>query len=327
MWPPSIDRWLDRITSTDPRTNVYGAARTLLALSTLLTLAFTDTFALFRPALGIETFPMCSGGLRGFTLFCMMPTHLELAKVVAIIALIVVASGWRPRLTGVAHWWISYSFMNSAILVDGGDQVTSVLTLLLIPVTLLDQRRWHWLPPPRVEGVTYSESSQRLVCSSVIQVIRLQVALIYLHAAIAKCAVAEWTNGTALYYWFTDPVFGSPSWLDPLLTPLLAYGPFVTLLTWSVIVLEFSLFASLLADQKYLPILMIVGISFHLGIALIHGLISFSITMTAALILLLRPARQTFAVPRWLTRMKWSSLVPRSVLMRPVTTGTPASAR
>ena len=136
-----LDQWIERFTSIDPWTNVYGAARSLLALSLLLTLAFSDVHVLFRPAVGIDTVPICNGITGRISLFCLLHGHLALAKAIAIILLLIVASGWRPRITGLIHWWVGVSFMSSAILVDGGDQVASVLALLLVPVTLTDQRR------------------------------------------------------------------------------------------------------------------------------------------------------------------------------------------
>jgi antimicrobial peptide system SdpB family protein len=135
--------------------------------------------------------------------------------------------------------------------------------------------------------------------------IRLQIAVIYLHAAVAKSAVPEWMNGTALYYWFTDPTFGAPSWLEPAVRILVTHGTALTLLTWSVVALEFSLFAGLFAKDRYLPILLVTGAFFHLGIALIHGLISFSIIMLGALILFLRPPNQEFHFLSVYDKLRW----------------------
>ncbi|MFH6682314.1 hypothetical protein RI119_04800 [Bacillus amyloliquefaciens] len=83
-----------------------------------------------------------------FSLFLLFPDfrYIEIVKAVCICILILVVIGWRPRLTGFFHWWISYSFQNSAVTLDGGDQVAAVFTLLLLPLTLTDPRKWHWSP-------------------------------------------------------------------------------------------------------------------------------------------------------------------------------------
>ena len=65
----------------------------------------------------------------------------------AWVGLLLVLSGYYPRFTGVLHWLISSSVFQAANLVEGGDQITAILTLLLVPVTLLDPRRNHWQQP------------------------------------------------------------------------------------------------------------------------------------------------------------------------------------
>lgn len=127
---------------SNPWTNVYGLARTLLAMGTGATLLFSRSTTLFRPAWGVPEVPICRGVSR-VGLFCVASHHLEIARWIGIIVLLVVASGWRPRFTGPLHCWVSFSLATSAVMVDGGDQVSQVLTLLLLPVTLTDSRTWH----------------------------------------------------------------------------------------------------------------------------------------------------------------------------------------
>jgi antimicrobial peptide system SdpB family protein len=194
--------------------------------------------------------------------------------------------------------WVSYSLQASAVLVDGGDQVTAVLTLFLLPVALTDARRWHW------EEVTSEPSRgrevlQRLVALSALLMVRLQVAGIYFHSAVAKLSVEEWANGTALYYWFSHPEFGAPPGRLRLLMPLLTNGTTVALMTWGAIVLELFLFTALVMPKRAWPYFLVLGIAFHGAIAAIHGLISFGLAMTAALILYLRPVEEPFSLPRF----------------------------
>jgi len=287
------------LTKFNPFTNVYGFARSLLALGTLLTFVFSDIHELFRPAMGIAEYPICQGFAGKISLFCLLSFNLLLAKWVAIIILLIVIVGWLPRFTGVLHWWISFSFMNSAILVDGGDQVTAILTLLLIPITIFDSRKWHWTKSNSATiNLTSYDMYKRIIANSTLNIIRIQVAIIYLHSAVAKCSVPEWENGTALYYWFTDPMFGFSDWLKPAIMPVINSAFGVTLLTWSVVLLEFLLFSGLLANKKIWPTLLTLGILFHVGIALIHGLTSFAIAMLAALILFLRPVEKEFSLSK-----------------------------
>src|SRR5207249_9170105 len=116
-----------------------------------------------------------------------------------------------------------------------------------------------------------------------------------LHAAVAKWSVAEWSNGTILYYWFNDPFIGAPSWLKPLMMPVLT-SPFVAILTWGSLVLEIMLFTALVMPKKRRAIMLIAGILFHGAIALTMGLVSFGIAMSAALVLYLRPVESEFSL-------------------------------
>ena len=296
MLPKIGARAREGVDAFDPFTNVYGVARSLIALSTLLTLVFTRTDVLFRPASGVEDVPVCMG-VRAAGTFCLGAPHLDLVRWLSVLVLAVVISGWRPRYTGVLHAWVAFGFQANAITIEGGDQVGSIIALLLVPVTLLDDRKWHWLPrTPR--ALDERERTFRLVARVCFFLVRLQVAGIYFHAAVAKFAVPEWTDGTVLYYWLSHGSFGAPEWMMPALRPLLLNGFIVATTTWGVLVVEYALSAGLLVNRKYWRVLLVLGIGLHAGIALLHGLVSFAITMFGALVLYLRPLDQSFDLAR-----------------------------
>lgn len=87
-----------------PWTNVYGVGRSVLAIATAATLLCNRPSTLFRPGTGVPTAPICDGVGR-IGLFCLASSqHLSIARWVAIVVLLIAASGYRPRFTGVAHW-------------------------------------------------------------------------------------------------------------------------------------------------------------------------------------------------------------------------------
>ena len=283
-------RWAAR---TSPWTNVYGLARSVLALATLLTLVCSETTTLFRPGAGRPDYPTCSGGLSAYGWFC-LPFELPVLEWAAIVALIVIASGWRPRVTAMLHWWIATSYHLNATLVDGGDQVNQILTLLIVPVALTDPRQWHWQAPPER---SHSDVFRRLIAGTTMTVIQIQVAGIYFHAAIGKFAVQQWTNGTALYYWLQDGVYGAPDWIRPLLVPLLEHGTTVALMTWGVMLLEHLLGVALLLRAELRRPLLCAGVALHLGILAVQGIASFSLAMMAALLVYLHPWSRPLVLP------------------------------
>jgi antimicrobial peptide system SdpB family protein len=294
-----------------PWTNVYGFARTLLALGTVVTFLVNDTKDLFVRVAGMPEAPLCTGTMRpGF--WCVMPRdHFEIGRWICVAALLLVASGWRPRFTGILHWYVAWSFQTGASSLDGGDQIHAVLALLLLPVTLTDTRKWHWDPYVERADDRFLEVKKLFAMTS-LWLIRLQVAGVYFHAAAGKYATPEWANGTALYYWLGHPLYGVTSWARPFIMPILTHST-VALMTWGVVVLEFALMAGLFAPKKYWKYLLVAGLALHIGIALFQGLVSFCFSMSAALVLFYRPVDQVLpfdGIRRALSRLG-TSVLPR----------------
>ncbi len=278
-----------------PWTNVYGTARTLLALGTLVTLTLNPASHLFMPlgrslhGIVDRVFPAKYGFFMQFS-----PEDLEIARWIAVAILVVVASGWRPRFTGILHWWISVSWASSGVVIDGGDQVAAVLSTLLLPLTLTDGRTWHWQNARLPEVATHASEITRLIARSTLFVIRLQVAIIYFNAGVAKMFVTEWNNGTAMYYWLSHPLFGAPDWLRPVLMPIVQDPLAVTLFTWGVMLFEVTLAMALVIRREFWAPLLVLGLAFHAGIGVMHGLVSFGLAMSAALVIFLQPHDRPF---------------------------------
>jgi antimicrobial peptide system SdpB family protein len=289
----TVDRVIARLAFNNIFSNSTGFARTILALSTLLTLLCNEPDTLFRPA-GVTKLPnkeLISANAWNF--FFLLPyTKMPYMKWAAIIVLAIVVSGWRPRFTCIPHFWISNSFINSAILIEGGDQIISNLTLLLLPICLLDSRKWHWTQ----QDVRNTKAYSNLIANFFYGIIRIQVAIIYFHAAIGKMFVDEWANGTALYYWLNDPVFGPVLFFRHLLVPVIQNPTAIVLLTWGVIVFEIILFMALIMSAKQRRKLLWPGIIFHVLIVVFHGLFSFCLAMIGALILYLYPLTEPIRI-------------------------------
>jgi len=272
-----------------------GLARTLLAAGTLGTLVFTDPAALMSPLANGVVPPTCAGVTQA-GIWCVTPS-LVWGRWISVAVLLAVASGWRPRLTAIPHWYVSWSLIVNATVQDGGDQITAVLTLLLIPICLADRRRWHWSPstPDPAEPGT-----RQIVGRVALLLIQIQVAAIYLHASIAKLGVPEWADGTAMFYWSRHPTFGAPAWLRPVMDPILGSPYGVTAVTWGSVALEFALAIAIFLGPQAKRFLLGAGLLFHTGIAVHMGLVSFLAATSAALLLALLPAGHNAG---WLSRM------------------------
>lgn len=261
----------------------YGLTRSLLATSTLITFLLNTGADLFVFRSGALLGPYEELGVAGFSFFAIAGAkYIEAARWVAVALLVVCGSGWRPRIMAPIHWWISASFAASSTNIDGGDHVCAVLTLILLPVALTDNRRSHWDSGARDSQPTQGWLNAEIARSALL-VARIQVAVIYLQAAVAKMRVAEWADGTALHYWFRHPLFGAPVWMRTVMDPVLNSSAGVVLLTWGVLILELILFAGIFASRAARPRLFVAGVVFHVLIGMIHGLWSFAIAMIGAL--------------------------------------------
>ncbi len=281
------------LASFNPWQNTFGIVRSILAFGLLSSLLFNGVDFIFRFGPGNPEVPICKF-YNSFGLFCLLNDNLVLAKWISIISLIIVGSGYRPRFTCLLHWYITYSYTTSATLLDGGDHIGTILTFLIIPIGLTDNRKWHWQKSANPPTDEIWSNIRKIIAGGAVIAIKLQVAIIYLNAAAAKLFVKEWMDGTAVYYWFTHPTFGLPLWLRPISLPALQNSHTITVLTWSVMVYEFLLFAGILAKEKYKRLLLFSGIAFHFSIVVVHGLFSFFFTMVAALILYLGPLNRGF---------------------------------
>lgn len=289
---------MDRI-RTAPWGSGLGLARTILAMGSIGTLILTPSRILLAPTADGVRPPLCAG-LGDASLWCVTGgDHAGLAKIVAIVLLTVVASGWRPRFTGVVHWWVSWSMIISFSSQDGGDQVTAVITLLLVPVTLTDPRRWHWRPAPARPLI----STARVIGYTGLLLIWLQVAGIYFVAAVAKFGVTEWADGTAMYYWFRNSTFHVPGYLQPVTDALVQNGAGVTALTYGSVAVELLLGLAILLPRRIKILMLPIGLLLHDSIALTMGLTSFDFAMSGALLLYLLPIGYQVRRPAAMTRL------------------------
>lgn len=261
--------------------NALALVRSLLALCFLITLVFTPVYDLF-PIQHITELNNDLGGLSRLNMYLWFD-NIYIPYYISIVVLVLIIAGIYPRLTCLFQAWISYSVFYTMLITDGGDQINLILTFLILPICLLDKRKNGWY----VNSGDESVSNQFLLfnASLAIVFIKIQMAVLYFNASVAKMFAPEWLNGTAVYYWFNDPTFGAPAWFKNCVGFLFENNYTITLITWYVMILEISLFVGLFLQQRYKYILFALAFLFHFLIFIVHGLPSFGLSMTAGLIL------------------------------------------
>ncbi|WP_343923221.1 sporulation-delaying protein SdpB family protein [Rhodoglobus aureus] len=283
-----LSRWVILWIDTPMWTQNLGIARTLIAVTGLATLAFNSMDTLIRPGAGIDVVPNCAGPAR-ISAWCVVdPVDNSWMQILCILILALAASGWRPRLTAIPMWWVLFSNQASFTTVDGGDQVAAVLALLLIPVSLTDSRRFHWRHLSAA-GLVGSGIYAGILARVTLVVIKVQVSFIYINACLSKLSVAEWLDGTSIYCWLRDPLFGPVGPLRQATDAMMLDPVLVASVTWGTLMLEFLLGISLFLPQRTKYVLLPLGVAFHLGIAVTMGLWTFAFAMWGALLLSLWP--------------------------------------
>lgn len=272
----------------NPYTPVYGLARTLVALSTLISLLFSSQHIIFDEL--IFNLYKSMDPFNYLNLYMILGfKNILIAKWSSIIVLLFVISGIFPKITGVLHFWITYSFLKSSAILEGGDQLNLILTFLLIPITILDPRKSHWNAPIEVQEY------KRIIGNNVIAIISIQMSLLYLHAGIEKIyKLNEWVEGTAIYYIFNDALFGVAPWLKNIISPIITsnIGSFV--MSWSTIFFEILVFGGIFMTKNKKKSLFVFAILFHICIAISFGLVSFLFSMAGGLCIYLLPSNYDF---------------------------------
>lgn len=273
---------INRASEYSPFTTSFGLVRSLLAMCTLLTLTFNDIELIIKKSIKLDYY-----SINYLNLFYIFSDNLVMGKIISIVILIVVILGFLPQVTAIFHWWVAFSYNLGGEVNNGGDMIASSLTLLIIPLCLLDPRINHW------NKKKAQSESVNIISYCVIQIIKLQIAYIYFDSVISKLNVFEWVNGTSLWYYGLDSALG---FFDSAILKFLISIPIIgVFLTWYVLFIEFLLSISIFHkdETKFKYLLFVNGVLIHLGIAYFIGLISFFFTMVAALILLTLPLNNT----------------------------------
>jgi antimicrobial peptide system SdpB family protein len=265
---------------------VVGLARTLVALGGLITVLLTPTDYLFRPVAGLGSYPLCTN-LDQVGVFCLMREDLPLAQGICALILVAVISGFLPQITSLLHLWVAFSISSSISIPEGGDQIATIIALLLVPICVTDPRMNHWSRARTARRLYEPRAGFALVF---LIGIKLQLTVLYFYSAAGKLFVTEWAEGTALYY-IGQGFFGAsglPLWV---ITTISSTALGAAALTWGTIALELALAATLLTRGRARLLIAIAGVALHLGIIVFIGLWSFQIIMIGGLVLLATPIR------------------------------------
>ncbi len=257
--------------------------------------------------LPFETFLEARPLLNVFA-FSRSPLYFEAMYFVAIVVAVLVVVGYRPRLMVPLHWLMIWSFQErNQLLGDGGDNLMRIVLLFLIAVntgacfSISQGRRLAWscwgtrTLHTRESVAAFIRPLQAVVHNFGVLLIILQLCMLYLSTGLYKAMGDVWQNGTALYYILRVDKF---SWPGAEFIYRNVY--LVVLGTYGTVLFE-ATFGPLLLNRWSRYAIIVAGICFHTGIALIMGLITFGWSMLSVYPLLLTDGEYR-SMASWLRR-------------------------
>lgn len=282
---------MNTLLSDSPYTYILQVARATLALGLLLTLVFTDfNHMIIQKINGEYVNPLLNNTFlyHKYNLYYLFDYDPFFCKFVSIIIIFFVISGLLPQISSILHFWLAVSFMLSSSLIDGGDQIHSNLSLLLIPICLCDHRINMWKSTHKKVNI------YRIFVGNIfLFLISLQMSAIYFHASIGKYEVLEWANGTAIYYWINHTLFGLPEYLE-FINYFASKSWFTVTLTYLILVIEIVFAGAIFMERRKRKLIFPIAVLFHFSIIFIFGISSFFFSMLGGLILYMLPININF---------------------------------
>lgn len=201
----------------------------------------------------------------------LFPKNGTLLVLLAIASSVVCIFGIMPRLAVLlfALCAAAVVYANQEI-VDAGQHVVVLVSFLLC---LTDTSRWALLPIHVLSRLSTSVSALLQQTGSFL--ITWQLCAIYAWSAFYKFCGPDWRDGTAVYYTvrLEDYIM-----ISPLSHFIAAHLAIATGLTYAALAVQ-ALFPILVWFRRTKLIIILPAIVMHLGIALVLGLWSFSLTM------------------------------------------------
>lgn len=291
------------------RESTYAYGRATLALAQLSVLLFTPQWALTVPVGGSQG-STCSG-VEALSAYCIGGTDsgFGIGRALSIVVLLAVVSGWRPRWTSVPHAWVTVSFLHAISLPDGGEAVLATMTVLLIPLCLADDRKWGW-PSSRSDEDGYAFGRRDGVGAAMQWALRAQVAGIYFQSALAKLAVPDWANGSAMYYVTREHFFGATGFTGEIMRAITDTPLGTACLTWGTILAEVTIAVCILGNMRFRRVAVVLAVALHVGIIVVLGLWSFGIVMCGTVIAAATLPASAFLMPRHRTKSQVAPALP-----------------
>jgi predicted DCC family thiol-disulfide oxidoreductase YuxK len=201
------------------------------------------------------------------------PFYFDLIYHAGIIATMVWVLGWRPRLMTIVTYVFMWSLRDrNNLLSDGGD---NLFQLVLVYAMFMNLGGYLSVDPIRVTEPGVRSPIRKalgLIHNAALLAIAIQVCLVYAVAGLYKVQGEMWQNGTALYYIMRVDEFTLPGYSE-----LIYRNAFLVLaMTYSSVLFQIAFPFLFFLRRWTRAIALMWAFTFHLGIAVFMGLVTFA---------------------------------------------------
>ena len=209
----------------------------------------------------------------------------HLGIVIAFAWTLGIKTRWLTPLTLIS--WRALHDRNG-MLWDGGD---NLMGLLLIYACFVNVSA-HWSFDAGASKLETDAAASKwrdasgILHNAALLAMAIQICLVYGIAGLTKVQGEVWRDGTALYFAFIDPEHGWPGVTEHLWKS----GPLLTLLAYFTVAFQIGFTFLLFLNRWSRRCAVCIALSFHVGIALCMGLVTFGMFMMAADLALIEDA-------------------------------------
>lgn len=195
------------------------------------------------------------------------PGHL-----LALLVFFALMVGFHSRVASILAYLLTVSYAHRASgALFGLDQINAMLAMYLMvgpsgDAFSIDQRLRPRLHP----------SAPKISTNIAIRLIQVHLCIVYLFAGVGKLLGESWWDGTALWGAFANQEYQTcdMTWMASSLVLL-------NILTHVTLFWEVS-YSALIWNRQARPLMLILAIPLHLGIALCMGMVTFGLMMLVA---------------------------------------------
>ncbi|MFT4401690.1 HTTM domain-containing protein [Bacillus sp. SW14] len=213
--------------------------------------------------------------VRPFTLYSLgdSTVYFEIIFHLGILSAILFTVGYKTRIVTILNFIFLYSIdQQNPVILDGGDNIMSIT---LIYMFFIETNKYLSVDKMlKKEGKFSNNYYLSIIHNFGVLSIIVQLCILYLNSSLYKVMGELWQNGTAIYYILQVQEFNLP-WISNI---IISSDFLIVSSTYFTILLQVA-FPFLLFNKVTKYIALALLITLHLGIAVVMGLITFSLTI------------------------------------------------